>query len=356
MASASRRPADSVLTTRELNRALLARQMLLERAKVTVPEALTRMAFLQAQYSPAIYIGLWSRVAGVERAAVTDLLERRAIIQGTLLRSTIHVVAAEDYWPAALAVRDERRTAQLRAVRGKPTADEFRAAADKLRAALASARCARRRSTPCSAPACAAAPASGSTSSACRRRARGTAAAPICTGSPRSGSARRRAPRSTASTCSSAGTSPVSARRRPRRSPTGRACRWPPSRPRWTGSTCAGSAPRPAPPWSTCPAHRSPTPERRAPVRFLSNWDAALLVHARRTGILPEEHRPKIFHTRAPQSFPTFLVDGAVAGTWKFVDGRVALEEFAPLPRAVRSGARRGGRAARGLPRLSRCP
>jgi hypothetical protein len=79
-----------------------------------------------------------------------------------------------------------------------------------------------------------------------------------------------------------------------------------------------------------------PDPETPAPVRFLSNWDAALLVHARRTGILPEVHRPKIFHTKAPQSFPTFLVDGAVAGTWKYADGHVELTPFSPLPTSVR--------------------
>ena len=48
-------------------------------------------------------------------------------------------------------------------------------------------------------------------------------------------------------------------------------------------------------------------------------------------GILPEEHRPKIFHTKTPQSFPTFLVDGAVAGTWRHAGGAIVLDPFAPL-------------------------
>ena len=64
-----------------------------------------------------------------------------------------------------------------------------------------------------------------------------------------------------------------------------------------------------------------PHPDTPAPVRFLPTWDAVLLVHARRTGVLPEEHRPRIFPTTMPQSVGTFLVDGAVAGTWRF-DGR----------------------------------
>ena len=52
-------------------------------------------------------------------------------------------------------------------------------------------------------------------------------------------------------------------------------------------------------------------------MRFLGTWDAALLAHARRAEILPEEHRTKVFHTKMPQSIGTYLVDGAVAGTWK---------------------------------------
>ena len=73
-----------------------------------------------------------------------------------------------------------------------------------------------------------------------------------------------------------------------------------------------------------------------APVRFLPTWDAALLVHARRTGVLPERFRPRIFHVRMPQSVPTFVVDGAVAGTWKWVEGEIVLEEFEPLAAEVR--------------------
>jgi hypothetical protein len=81
---------------------------------------------------------------------------------------------------------------------------------------------------------------------------------------------------------------------------------------------------------------RAPLPpaDTPAPVRFLPTWDATLLVHARRTQILPEEHRPRIFNTKTPQSVPTFLVDGAVAGTWRHDAGRVDVEPFGRLDRA----------------------
>jgi hypothetical protein len=80
-----------------------------------------------------------------------------------------------------------------------------------------------------------------------------------------------------------------------------------------------------------------PPEETAAPVRFLPTWDATLLVHARRTGILDEEHRKRIFHIRNPQSERTFLVDGKVAGAWRFEDGRVRLEPFGLLPRGARA-------------------
>jgi hypothetical protein len=79
-----------------------------------------------------------------------------------------------------------------------------------------------------------------------------------------------------------------------------------------------------------------PDPETPAPVRFLPTWDAALLAHARRTGILPERFRPLVFSTKTPHSVGTFLVDGRVAGTWAYARERVAFEPFERLPRAAR--------------------
>jgi hypothetical protein len=79
-----------------------------------------------------------------------------------------------------------------------------------------------------------------------------------------------------------------------------------------------------------------PDPETPAPVRFLPTWDATLLVHARRTGLLPEPYRERIFNVRAPHSFSTFLVDGRVAGTWRYEDGRVRLDAFERISRPVR--------------------
>ena len=78
-------------------------------------------------------------------------------------------------------------------------------------------------------------------------------------------------------------------------------------------------------------------------MRFLPVWDATLLVHARRTQILPEEHRSRVFSIRTPQSVKTFLVDGAVAGTWRYEDGRVRTEPFGRLGRATARALREEG-------------
>jgi hypothetical protein len=79
-----------------------------------------------------------------------------------------------------------------------------------------------------------------------------------------------------------------------------------------------------------------PPADTPATPRFLPTWDATLLVHARRTQILPETFRPLVFNTRTPHSVPTFLVDGQVAGSWRYESGQVRIEPFAPLSRAVR--------------------
>ncbi len=82
---------------------------------------------------------------------------------------------------------------------------------------------------------------------------------------------------------------------------------------------------------------RAPLPEHGtpAPVRFLPTWDAVLLVHARRTGVLPERYRTRVFSTKTPHSVGTFLVDGSVAGTWRYEKARVEWTAFARLDRAT---------------------
>ncbi len=131
--------SERVLSTRELNRALLARQLLLEPGAGSVAQTLERVGGLQAQYAPSMYVGLWSRMRDFRRDDLTRLLERRSVVQGTLLRATIHLVARGDYWPFALAMREARRAWWLRVHGGAVTADEMAAAAARVRERLEAA-------------------------------------------------------------------------------------------------------------------------------------------------------------------------------------------------------------------------
>src|SRR6185503_1740731 len=100
---------ERILSARALNRALLARQLLLERASVSIPEAVEQVGGLQTQYAPSGYVGLWTRLADFRRDALTDALEDRSVVQATLLRVTIHMVSRREYWRYALGVRKARR-------------------------------------------------------------------------------------------------------------------------------------------------------------------------------------------------------------------------------------------------------
>lgn len=99
------------LTLRELNRAMLARQMLLERAKSDVVTAVTRLAALQAQWAPSPYIALWARVQDFDRAALWKAIEDARIVRARLMRGTLHLVAARDFYAYAVATQDLQRGA-----------------------------------------------------------------------------------------------------------------------------------------------------------------------------------------------------------------------------------------------------
>lgn len=87
---------DRVLSTRELNRALLARQMLLGRERITAERAIGRLVGMQAQVPRDPYIGLWTRIEGFKPDELARLIERRRAVRIALLRGTIHLFTARD--------------------------------------------------------------------------------------------------------------------------------------------------------------------------------------------------------------------------------------------------------------------
>ncbi len=84
------------LSLRALNRATLARQMLLARAAVPVEAAVERLAGMQAQIARPPYLGLWTRLAGFEREALTGALQERRVVRATAFRGTLHLLTADD--------------------------------------------------------------------------------------------------------------------------------------------------------------------------------------------------------------------------------------------------------------------
>jgi DNA glycosylase AlkZ-like len=308
---------------------------------LSIPRALERMGGIQNQYAPNAYIRLWSCLDGFRRDDFTRALERRTVVQGTLMRSTIHAVSARDYWLFAAGVRQSLRDWMLRV--DKVTVSELRRQDARLRRGLtAGPRSAKELGEVAKVRAglwveVARVPPSGTWE---RRRADLYALSEQwvgpCDASEDEGLEHliRRylggfGPAPLNDVSSWAGPpvkqlEPAAARLRLRRFRDEQ------------GRELIDLPRAPLPPADT-----------PAPVRFLPWWDAVLLVHARRTGVLPEEHRPVVFDNKNPPSVPTFLVDGRVAGAWRYDDGRIELEPYERLSRpALRELRTEGNRLA----------
>lgn len=106
--------SEPVLTRRALNRATLARQLLLERTRMDVADALEHLVGLQAQSANTWYTGLWSRLRDFDPCVLSDLIETRQAVRIALMRSTIHLVTTRD----ALALRPLLQAAVERPMTG----------------------------------------------------------------------------------------------------------------------------------------------------------------------------------------------------------------------------------------------
>jgi len=325
---------ERILTQRELNRALLARQGLLERCDANVPGTLLRVGGLQAQYAPSMYVGLWSRMLALRREDLTHALERRKVVQATLMRVTIHLVARGDYWPFALATREARRIVWLRALRGAVSEASMVEAAQLLEDRLRTRHQLYRKEIEALIG---------------KQRAAGVGLWVDLVRIPPSGTwERRRADLYglAANWLGPAGPAGLTERDAVDHLVRRYLAAFGPASHKDVSSYTGLGQRELAPTFERLRLRRFgsesgdelldvaraplPDPATPAPVRYLPTWDATLLVHARRTGLLPERHRKKIFHVKNPHSLPTFLVDGVVAGTWRHRDGQIELEPFEP--------------------------
>jgi Winged helix DNA-binding domain len=85
------------LSLRELNRTLLARQLLAERTRAPVVRVVARLVALQAQYAPSPYVALWSRLEGFRKEQLTRGLTGGTIVKAGALRTTLHVMAGSEF-------------------------------------------------------------------------------------------------------------------------------------------------------------------------------------------------------------------------------------------------------------------
>lgn len=330
--------AERVLSTRALNRAVLARQLLLERSSLPIAQAVERVAGLQTQYAPSAYIALWSRLRDFQRESLTRALEQRLVVQGTLMRSTIHIVSARDFAFFAPGVTPGLREWWSRVVRHQAEGIDMDRVARLLRKRLSQ----------------------GPTrATELRELLSAEGVPPIAWSGAPHWVAMVRVP-------------PSGTWAQRRADLYGLADEWlGPGRATETEGLehlvrryLGGFGPAPVndiADWAgvararLVPAIKQlrlrrfrterglelldvmgaplPAADTPAPVRFLPTWDATLLVHARRTLILPERFRPLIFNTKTPHSVPTFTVDGSVAGTWRYEHGQIEIKPFEPLPK-----------------------
>jgi DNA glycosylase AlkZ-like len=281
--------AERVLTLRELNRALLARQLLLKRARLPVARAIERVGALQAQWSPAPYVALWTRLEGFQVPQLERALARKSVVKATLMRSTLHLVSSADYPVFAAAIAGARRAMveRLGLVHLPPsgtysfyrgarftTYEDWIGAAPKV--PREPMRHLLRRYLAAFGPATI-----------------DDMASWIGVRTPAIRAVLDEAPRTF-------------------RDEAGRLL------------YDVSRAPRPA----------EDTP---APVRLLPKWDSSLLAYSppERARILPERYRRRVIAPNGDVA-QTILVDGFVAGTWKVEKKRLRVEPFARLAKSVR--------------------
>jgi hypothetical protein len=326
--------AERVLTLRELNRATLARQLLLERKRLAATAVIERLVGMQAQWPSAPYVGIWTRTTSFRRQTLQRAIQSGAVLKATVMRQTLHLVTRRDYallrsamsetnfqwdWPAVAKLAPKVRAL---AVDGLITTPDALAYIER----------------------------EGQVTGLSDRRAwRYARVRAHILQHPDSAMWRARPDgRYVAIEPPTETFVPVEARAEMLR--------------RYLAAF-GPSTKRDLTAWSMMhvpeitrslelleplvrfrdeegrelldvPRAPLPDPDTPAPVRFLPKWDNVLLAWADRTRILPEAYRKTVIKMNGDVA-QTFLVNGFVAGTWSDDDGRVVVEPFEKLPRSA---------------------
>jgi hypothetical protein len=338
--------AERVLTRAELNRALLARQLLLGRKPMPLPAAVEQLAGLQAQYTPSPYLSLHARLERFERDQLTAALERRQVAKALLMRGTLHIVTPGDYWAFATA---------RRALGGNywPPSYERRVPQRKI-AELARATVAELRSGPrrfAEVRALLAPHATGDiTATFLWRRVQGQEQVVHV---PPSGMWGYHGDGVYQAAETSIGGGPPASDdacdHMLRRYLGGFGPATKQDFAQWAGLQRVGSigqvierldlrtfADEHGRTLYDVPDAPLPEPETPAPTRLVPRYDNLVLAHADRSRVLGDVPVQRIV-TKNALVHATFLVDGFVAGTWQLEAGRVKLEPFGRIPRAAKA-------------------
>jgi hypothetical protein len=326
-----------VLTLRELNRATLSRQVLLERKRLSPRSVVERLVGMQAQWPSAPYVGTWTRTTGFRRGALERELRRGTIVKANVMRQTLHLVTPRDYALIRAAMSETNFPWETTVARRLALSVRALAAAGPVTAADGVAHVEAEH---------------GLTGIEARRawRAARIRAHLVHHHETAVWNARPEA-RFVALQVPEEEHDATEARAELLR--------------RYLAAFGPASR-RDMVAWSMMhvpeiqraldrlelrrfrdeqgrelldvPRGPLPDPETPAPVRFLPKWDNVLLAFADRTRVLPEEHRKQVIGVNGDVA-QTFLVDGLVAGTWRVEEGRVAVAPFGPLSRAAKREA-----------------
>jgi hypothetical protein len=338
-----RRPG--ILDRRTLNRALLARQWLLERCQATEAGAIEHLVGMQAQVPNAPYVGLWTRLVGFRPEGLARLVTDRSAVRLSMMRSTLHLVTARDCLalrpvlqpvhermfggtPYAKAVRGIDRASLIDAARelfaaGPRTLDELgRALARRWRAKDARSMAYAIRTW---LPLVQLPP----------RGVWGASGRPVCDvaeawlGRPLEGAGAAELEALVLRYLAAFGPATVADLQM------------------WSGLARLRETVERLRPWLDTardeagrelfdvPGAPRPDPDAPAPVRFLPEYDNILLGHADRTRILLDEHRARVANGNGLR--PCVLVGGFVRATWRLARaGRTAAVEVAPFERLTR--------------------
>ena len=327
------------LTAKELNRATLLRQLLLRRERVEAAAAVRRVVALQAQEPASPYLALWNRVDGFDGATLDQAFADRAVVKASVVRITLHAVAADDY-PAfhaamlpylrASRLSDRRFTSQ-----GLTTADAD-AVVDGLLELLAEPRSKSEIEAFCGSP---------------RMWWALRTFAPLLhapTGPPWSFGPQPRYIASGAPTDGDVGAGRATLVKRYLEG-------FGPASPADIGMFTMLR--KPPVQQALCdlgeqivrlegpdgvelfdvPGGPIPPAQTKAPPRLLGMWDNVLLAYADRSRVLPDAYRPHVIR-RNGDVLPAVLVDGHVAGVWRSIDGAIEASAFHELSAATWRG------------------